>query len=383
MAQIYKEKVNIELGKEDFEATGKVTLFQNDSSSQFLIHDIIIERGANGYIRNNGVAVAPLGASSTGTEIVERDGIVEADIIWDGQIYCIQDVNSVLEMGTASGMARSIDTPNMTDPSGFFKTDDYAYYFKYNGNSTTILYRSNIVGGAFGNWYTINTNSYAFKTFDNNNKKVMWVYGTTYYEHDMETESTISQSLAPYGISYSTGSYTQAANVNGWFFYIIQNGYDNYCYGYNHEKGVLIRLTGTYDVNSDCGLAVCYDPIYNRYSTIFRAGSTVYKQEIITDIDLLEPSESTQYPSYNSSSYISLDTPIQEIDSKNVICGTLDGRFIYVGTDEQIYSVNVINPDDQTRIGVSFGISNSYGGLTILDKGDVDIKLKISGIEIR
>jgi len=383
MAQIYKEKVNIELGKEDFEATGKVTLFQNDSSSQFIIQDIIIERGANGYIRNNGVAVAPLGTSSTGSEIVERNGIVEADIVWDGQIYCIQDTNSVLEMGTASGLARSIDTPTMSEPCGFFKTDDYAYYFKYDNNSSTILYRSNIVGGAFGSWNNVNSNSYAFKTFDNNRKKVMWVSGITYYEHDMETQTTVSQNLSAFGMSYNTHTYTQAANVNGWFFYIPENGYDNYCFGYNHEKGIFIRIQGIYDLNENCGLAACYDHIYNRYTVIFRTGSSIFKQEIIQDIDSLTPSQSMQTPSYSGSSGISLDVNIQQIDSRHVMCGTLDGRFLYVGTDEQIYSVNAINPDDQTRIGVAFGISNSYGGLTILDKGEVDIKMKISGIEIR
>lgn len=383
MAQIYKEKVNIELGKEDFEATGKVLLFENDASTQFLIQDIIVERGANGYIRNNGVAVAPLGSSSTGSEIVERSSKVEADIIWDGQIYAIQDTNSVLEMGTASGMAKSIDTPSMSEPLSFFKTDSYAYYFYHDGNSTTHLYRSDIVGGAFGSWQSINTSSYAYKTFDNNRKKIMWVSGTTYYEHDMETETTITQNLSTFGMSVGTSSYSRSTNVNGWFFYIPHNSHDVYCYGYNHEKGIFIRITGTYDLVANTVLAACYDNVYNKYTLIFRNAGAVYKQEIISNIDEMTPSNSTQIPSYNASTGLSLNTTIQQGTFYHVITGTLDGRFLYVGQDEQIYSVNALNPDDQTRIGVSFGIASSHGGLTILDKGEVDIKMKISGIEIK
>lgn len=105
-----------------------------------------------------------------------------------------------------------------TTPSASFSwivlTPPNAYYFTYDGNSTTQLYRASYDGVNFGSFGAVETSSYAYKCFNPVNKKIYWSHSGLLHELDCITNlpRTVTTDMD------STSTYSRSAVCGDYFF---------------------------------------------------------------------------------------------------------------------------------------------------------------------
>lgn len=154
---------------------------------------------------------------------------------------------------------------SMNAPAYYIEVGDNAYYFYYDGNSTTQLLRSPLVGGYPGAWQSVNTSSYAYKAIDIDDLVIRWADNTTgtYREHDLLTN--VTRNLGGYGASPS--SYSASGTVNGIIFYIKDSGLTSTLYYHNTRTGASGQLAcnPTLIVSSHMHVGATYNPDEDAY----------------------------------------------------------------------------------------------------------------------
>ena len=169
-------------------------------------------------------------------------------------------VSPVSTEATATATATATYTvPTMTQPVWFRVVGNKAYYFYWDGDSNTVLYKAEVTGTTVGSWSVVNNTSYAFKTLDVENNVVYWVDGTTLFRYDLvtQTQTTIGNTVAPAGVStYSTATFS-----NGVFFYVVSAGHTSKVYYYNtatNSFGV-INFSEAFPISTYASIAVAYN----------------------------------------------------------------------------------------------------------------------------
>jgi hypothetical protein len=206
--------------------------------------------------------------SSTVTNVTRGTGVVSKS----GSNYPIEATDLELVQDYIDSNVTELNygnftstVPSMTnDARWFYETATFAWYFQYDGNSTTRIYRSAKSNGNYGAWVLTYNLNYAYPALDMINEKIYYHYGNTLYDIDMNTaaETTVGTFSSP-----SSSSYACASFVNGVFFWIPSNSYSTTVYWVNVND--LTSGTITLDVavsfSSDMMFASSYDPVNDEY----------------------------------------------------------------------------------------------------------------------
>lgn len=277
--------------------------------------------------------------------------------------------------------------PAMSEPAWFFATENYAYYFYYNGNDITYLYRAPVTGGVVGSWVSVDTSIHAYKAYDIENNAVWWVYGDILYRHDCATGTTTNVGTFSGVAPANTSSYTCAGVANGLFVYVISSSYVSVFYYYDSNTNTFGRLvcSAGFGVSIDSGLAVTYNPTEDRYYISVGHGSNVYTYAINNG--------------FVSGNTITLLLSAQSFwpNGRSSTCSYIQGNakgelFVRNGLDnaEKLYlennsatSVNVHT--DKAMLGDS-GWFETIGApqtaTALLEEYNINLKCKVSGVEI-
>lgn len=294
MAERLKVFVNKTLTAADLVGNDTLPLVQTDATTQAVVRDIEVDAAqsnitANVYLDNNGYKLTDSAVSVAGSEIVDTNstlayklnppiltgvrnasivdflyspnttsftkvpGIALLDYSKEYQLVTAQKELIAQKTGTSFlTTPATVSIPQTTNSVWYFETDTYAYYFYYDGNSSTYLYRSDITGGVYGAWTPVDTTAYAYKALDPKNRRVYWVAGQSLYEHDMDTNTTTL--LFDYaGVAPSiTSTYTTAGVYDGVYFGAISNAYLNTLLFYDTATGA----AGVLYTNSNFALSI-------------------------------------------------------------------------------------------------------------------------------
>lgn len=154
--------------------------------------------------------------------------------------------------------------PYMNSPNWVYMTATHAYYFYYDGNSTTLIYRADVTGGVVGAWTNIQGSGHSYPAIDHEGQKIYWVTSTTLYEYDMVTLATTNLGATGRG---ATSSYTSAGFCNGAFFWFSSNSDSTSLHFWRRDLntfGTLI-LNVTMGFSSYMSVGVAYNPDEDRY----------------------------------------------------------------------------------------------------------------------
>lgn len=177
-------------------------------------------------------------------------------------------ITSNFDAGYTSKTTNSVTktVPSMTNPRWYIEVGDNAYYYYYDGNSTTRLYHATITSGTVGAWSTVDANSYSYKALDLDQKKVRWVDDQAIYEHDLETNTTtLLDSNGSTGGNPS--SYTSAGSVNGVLFWIEDSSARTVLFYYDTNTSTAGSISLSPQVSSSTGahLGASYNADEDRY----------------------------------------------------------------------------------------------------------------------
>jgi hypothetical protein len=174
------------------------------------------------------------------------------------QEYVDPDVTA---LGYSSG--NSV-VPTMTQPRWFYETPSYAWYFYYDGNSTTRVYRSTKSNGNYGAWNQMYSTVYAMPALDVVNEIIYYRVNGPLYAIDMNTAAvtTVGTFSSP-----NSSSYTCTAFVNGIFFWIPSSSYTSAVYWANVNDLTTgnFALSQAASMGTFMNFAVSYEPVNDEY----------------------------------------------------------------------------------------------------------------------
>jgi hypothetical protein len=204
---------------------------------------------------------------TTTAHVVKGSGVASKS----GQNYPIQATDlelvqdyidpSVTELSYSS---ENSVVPAMTQPSWFYETPTYAWYFKYDGNSTTRIYRSTKSNGNYGAWNEMYSNAYAYPALDMVNEKIYYRNNGPLYAIDMNTAAvtTVGTFSSP-----SSSSYSCSAFVNGIFFWIPSSSYSSNIWwvNVNDLTNGNFSHSSAATISNGMNFAVSYEPVNDEY----------------------------------------------------------------------------------------------------------------------
>jgi hypothetical protein len=279
----------------------------------------------------------------------------------------------------------SFTVPTMSMPRWFYATDNFAYYYYTEGNSTHQLYKATNSSGTVGAWSNFANINYGYMALDIGKKKVFYVYGSTIHEVDLVTgvDTTIKSSGTA-----NTSSYTTAGAVNGVFFFSRNNGNNSYLFYYDTNNGSYssITLPTSYQTSSNPRLGVCYNPSENKYYV--DVGYTSYSFIYAIDWD----TKTAEYLGTDSDVY-----PSPIIDMRAMLGNDKGEMFIknYTGVMQTFsFSDNKANLTEQVAVGGSWTIASSGAwykkplavpetATLALEDYTINLKCKVSGTEYK
>lgn len=169
--------------------------------------------------------------------------------------------------------------PGMATPRFYIEVGSYAYYFNYDGNSTTVFYSALITNGVVGAWQSIHSQSYTYKAIDIDNLLVRWVNGSgSWVSYDLTTRVETNQGGGPPGPS----TFNSAGAVNGVVFSLPQNAYTSTIWYRNNNTNTTgsITLPNTFSFNAGMHLGAAYNPEENVYYLNIGGGSSAYTYKV-------------------------------------------------------------------------------------------------------
>jgi hypothetical protein len=151
-------------------------------------------------------------------------------------------------------------TQTMSNPAWFYIHNGHAFYFSWDGNSTTQLYTAEVTATNVGTWNAVDTNSYSFKVLDIDSNKVYYENDNVLYSYNLTSRAT-PDSLGALGAPSNSSSYTCACVCNDVFFYTLSSGYENFIRYRNLTTGEngQINVSSNFNLSSRSSIAVAYN----------------------------------------------------------------------------------------------------------------------------
>jgi len=130
-----------------------------------------------------------------------------------------QDTDSLIYTASTSRTSPDIDelitVPSLSNSAiWFFKNTNYAYYFYYDGNSSTYLYRAPVTSGVVGTWGQMHTTGYNYACYNPLTQEIYVHEGSGLYKFDALTNA--GKVLLAYSISPAPSSYAKTATLGDW-----------------------------------------------------------------------------------------------------------------------------------------------------------------------
>jgi hypothetical protein len=277
--------------------------------------------------------------------------------------------------------------PTMNEPRWYYATDNDAYYFYSDGNSTTQLYHASVGAGVVGSWSQINTNSYSYKALDIEKKKVFYTHSNNIYEWDLVTN--IETEIMTTGAA-SASTNTTAGAANGVFFYIPSTGFTTslHYYDTNTSEHGTISVPTNFGLGTDPHCGVCYNPDENKFyvSVGFNAASYIYAIDWTTKVAVYLGTDNEIYPDALTSTYAMLGNDQGEmfIHSNSANLQIIKFANNVATVQEEIASINgQANPNSNGAWYREFVVTAPQTVTLALEDYDVNFKCKVSGTEYR
>lgn len=291
---------------------------------------------------------------------------------------------------TTSG-SNSVTVPNMSTPTFYYTniTGNRAYYYYWDGNSTTNLRTATAINGiASGSWINVDSSSYAGWTFDLKNDVLVSSPSNTVKMVDAETNTVTTKTMSAWP---GSSSYTSNAACNGYLFSSRSSSYTSQIYltpiDTTTTGGRIMYLPASYTSGSYLSFAACYNPTEDKY--YFTIGTGGGNGQLYSATGAQVSSTSNITASYHG--YFDSFVPFT-VASNRFISGDSDGHFFVMtnGVNHKVKMeanvatvVKSFSQSSQSNSGWFERIPTaaSSASATTTDM-DLDITCKVSGVEI-
>jgi hypothetical protein len=298
---------------------------------------------------------------------------------------------SFTNITTSGGTSNTVAT--MTQPAFYYPSQDgnTAYYYFWDGNSNTYLYKTTATDGiTTSNWSNFQNDVYAGWTFDIKNNVLAASPSSFIYMVNPETGVTTTKSMSSWP---SSSSYTSNAACNNYFFSSRSSSYTSVIHytplDTTTTAGRQLQLPQTYTSGGHMSFAACYNPTEDKY--YFLIGTAHSNMQIYTATGA-QISSNTNFSVIHLGSVQGLNIFPFTIDSNRFICGDSDGNFYLMsgGTNYKVYMNNNTATVLKSFIQTSYYISGwfekaptatSTAAASLTDI-NLDITCKVSGVEI-
>ena len=308
MAEQLKEFANVALTGASFDSSGEYTVLTNNSTTQAVIKDI--NAGVTGVLAKTNVAVkqgistVASGGNSTGFELVPVSGVlkVKLDPIPNAgtsstvEVFTVRGSTTqnrdVFQGGTdptyaLKSTSSHIVTPSATatstgtmsgQPVWYYKNNanTYVWFHKYDGNSTTQLYRADVSGSGTGSFSSIESTSYSYAAIDpvqGYAYKQMGTYEVKRFNLETGANNTYTNAFQGVTGAAQKSSYNRAAAVKGLFFCQPNSGFTDRIQYFNPATGATGRINGSFLCGSNGSLGVTFNPTENRWYILTKSGT--------------------------------------------------------------------------------------------------------------
>jgi hypothetical protein len=414
MAEKLKEFANVLLTTTDF-VDNEYTIFANDATTQAVIKDVNVGLKApalnSGVSVMNGASKIASGGNSTGFEFVaENQSLkIKLDPPMNGGTSVVyrfpiltEPLNTTYRLadwtvldgashpikGVTAGVVVSDENtvPAMQSPRWFYvnKAGTYAYYFNYDGNSTTTLYYASVSGGTIGGWNTWKSSNYRYCALDVKDERV-FIHNTSGNVEILQLSSPAQTSVSAFnqGTSASTqtpSTYAHSSFVNGVFFSQPSSSYSDRVIYWDQSANESATIYGNFYAASNGCLAVSYNPEEKRWY-ILTNGTSNTKLNYVSGETL---SGNYTLTTGNVDNPISIDSAANFIGSTDTgLFNWIHNDIIKVGKAENggitVLDVDVVH-EAYDNCNAGMGI---YSNTTLTEADlDLEINVKVSGVEI-
>lgn len=354
------------------------TLITTDASTRYVIKDVEID--SNGYnstltpsLKINNTKVATLSGNLSGSEIMDINSTLSISLpdtsstyftlngTYSNQAYQGLSTNnnadayfsgSLAAPATSTNSLSSVSTfTNGATPKYCWTVGSDFYYFAFDGNSSTALYRR--AGGPNGTETVIFSNSYSPICFDGVSKFYCVLSGTLY------SYNTVTNTATSLGINIGSGTtYPVLAYCNGFLFWF-------YTYSSNSMQWYHIATgnngtTSCANYGSSVGWSVFYDSSASvgQYRVIHLPNNGSYGTGHAYS-DFTVNSAGNSLTSY---SYGSLSTSISYTGSMS---STGNKYAIMLGSSSNASSIYVVDKSMGVISSKNINVSGGYGFNTI------------------
>ena len=413
MAEKLKEFANVLLTPTDF-VDNEYTIFANDATTQAVVKDMNVGIKApalnSGVSVMNGTSKIASGGNSTGFEFVAENKSLKIKLdppmsggtsvvyrfpihhlnlkykiadwtVLDGASHPIKGVTAGVVIGDESTM------PTMSEPRWLYfnKAGTYAFYFQYDGNSTTNLYYASMSGTDVGSWTTWKSSSYRYCALDVKNERV-FIHKTSSSVEILQLSALATTTVSAFnqGTTASTTTpttYAHSSFVNGVFFSQPSSGYSDRVIYWDQSKGESATIYGNFYASSSGCLSVSYNPEEKRWYFLTKATANTK----LNYIDGETLSGNYTLTTANVVNSILID------GSANFIGSTDTGLFSWVDTNSKI-AIGKAENGGITLLDLDLGhtVYNNcnagmgiYSDTTLTEANlDLEINVKVSGVEI-
>lgn len=291
--------------------------------------------------------------------------------------------------GSDSNIVNSMNTPVF-----YFSSLDgnTAYYYYWDGNSTTALFKATATNGiATGSWaYARSAESYAGWTIDLKNNVLVSSPNTFVRMIDPETGTETSKSMSSWPAS---SSYHVCAACNGYLFSTRSSSYTTQLYltpiDTTTTVGRTISLPSAYTISSFTSFAACYNPSEDKYYLLIGTAPSNMRLYTATGTQV---SSTSNFTAVYVGETQALGTFSFTMDSNRFIVGDSEGHFYLMGggSNYKVYMNNNTATNVKNFNKTSVARSGWYEKqpaststtAAALDDLVIDITCKVSGVEI-
>jgi hypothetical protein len=267
----------------------------------------------------------------------------------------------------------------MSTPKWLLVKENYAYYFRYDGNSTTHLYRASIIDGVIGSWVAVDQSSYAYKVYEPVANKVYWSHSGVFYQHDCATNITTNKNVS--GI-VNPSTYTKAGVLGDYFFLMPSNG--NSSFHILHIPTLkILSYTGISEIATSTGAIAAVKTKTHYLIYVSENSVTTMYSKTISDFEKGTGAfTSTVFSSTNS-----------KYGDNSTFSGDSQGRLWYLDVNRKPCYAQVSESDtglianviDDTAVTSGVGLlpgTFTEGNPVLPANLDINIKCRVSGIEV-
>ena len=410
MAEKLKEFANVLLTPTDF-VNNEYTILANDATTQAVVKDMNVEPKApspNSSVSvMNGTSKIASGGNSTGFEFVAENKSLKIKLdppmnggtsvvyrfpihhsnlkyrigdwtVLNGGSHPIKGITAGVVIGDEYTM------PTMSEPRWLYfnKAGTYAFYFQYDGNSTTAIYYASMSGTTVGSWSSWKSSSYRYCALDVKNERV-FIHNSSNNVEILQLSVLATTTVSAFsGASTTTPTtYAHSSFVNGVFFSQPSSGYSDRVIYWDQSANASGTIYGNFYASSSGCLSVSYNPEEKRWYILTKATAQTKLNYI--DGETLSGNYTIAQSNVDNSILIS--------GSANFIGSTDTGLFNWVDTNSKIVvgkaangGITLLDLDLGHTVYNSCNAGMGIASDTTLTEADLDLEInvKVSGVEI-